>query len=249
MRLLLTVRLLATCACFLAGGWGVFFLIHPDRETRLNGFATRILASDRFDRLEALLPELKTAELRVPCNPIELRSDVIIRTRLYEEAVAAADPKRADQQLMGAREALDETIACAPTEGFLWFIRYWIRINQGAPAGPELASLAMSYRLAPVEGWIAVRRNVYSLAVYELLAEDQKRAVRAEFATLVNSGLLATAVRNVLGAGWPIRDKLLSELEWTDPTMRYQFARMARAEGADLAVPGVKLRDPLGRQQ
>lgn len=247
MRLLLIVRLLATCACFLAGGWGVFFLIHPDRETRLNGFATRILASDRFGQLEALQPELKASELRVPCNPIELRSDVIIRSRLYEEAVAAADPRRADQQLMGAREALDKAITCAPTEGFLWFVRYWIRINQGAPAGSELASLAMSYRLAPVEGWIAVRRNVYSLAVYELLAEDQKSAVRTEFATLVNSGLLAVAVRNLLGAGWPIRDQLLSELKWTDQTMRYQFARMARAEGVDPAVPGVKLRDPLGR--
>lgn len=227
----------------------MFFLIHPDHETRLNGFAARILASDRFDRLEALLPELEAAELRVPCNPIELRSDVIIRTRLYEEAVAAADPKRADQQLKGVSEALDKAIECAPTEGFLWFIRYWVRINLGAPAGPELGNLAMSYRRAPFEGWIAVRRNVYSLAVYDLLTEDQKRAVRTEFATLVNSGLLASAVRNMLGAGWPIRDQLLSELGWTDQTMRYQFARMVRAEGADLAVPGVKLRDPLGWRQ
>lgn len=233
----------------MAGSWGVFFLIHPDHETRLNGFATRILASDRFDRLESLSPELEAAELRFPCNPIELRSDVTIRTRLHEEAVAAADPKRADQQLKGVREALDKAMTCAPSEGFLWFMRYWVRINQGAQAEPELANLAMSYRLAPVEGWIAVRRNVYSLAVYDLLAEDQKRAVRTEFATLVNSGLLATAVRNVLGAGWPIRDQLLSELEWTDQTMRYQFARMVRAEGADLAVPGVKLRDPLGWHQ
>lgn len=227
----------------------MFFLIHLDHETRLNGFASRILAADRFDRLETLLPELKAAEVRLPCNPIELRSDVVIRTRLHEEAVAAADPKRADQQLNGVREALDNAMACAPTEGFLWFMRYWVRINQGAQVEPELANLAMSYRLAPLEGWIAVRRNVYSLAVYDLLAEDERRAVRTEFAAMVNSGLLANAVRNLLGAGWPIRDQLLSELTWTDLTMRYQFARMARAEGVDPAVPGVKLRDPLGRQQ
>lgn len=242
----LTVKVLVTCVCLVAGGWGLSFVLHPDRETRLNGFATRILASDRFDRLNELVPDLDAVEAHRSCNALELRSDVVIRTRLHEEAVTAADPKRADQHLKALGDAVDRAIACAPTEGFLWFMRYWVRINQGAEAGHQLENLAMSYRQAPVEGWIAVRRNAYALAVYGLLAEDQKRAVSTEFATLVNSGLLAVAVRNVLGPGWPIRDRLLQELEWTDPAMRYHFARMVRAEGADLAVPGVTLRDPLG---
>lgn len=239
-------KLLVSCVCLMAGGWGLFFLLHPDQETRLNGFATRILASDRFDGLESLVPSLEASEARSPCDAIELRSDVVIRTRLHEEAVAAADPKRADRYLKGLREAVDRAIACAPTEGFLWFIRYWVRINQGAEVGPQLENLAMSYRQAPVEGWIAVRRNAYALAVYELLAEDQKRAVVSEFAALVNSGLLAVAVRNLLGPGWPVRERLLLALERTDPALRYHFARMLRNEGADIAVPGVKLRDPLG---
>lgn len=238
--------MLVNCACLLAGSWGLFFLLHPDQETRLNGFATRILASDRFDQLEALVPNLESAEARSPCDAIELRSDVVIRTRLHEEAVAAADPKRADRHLKGLDQAVDRAIACAPTEGFLWFIRYWVRINQGAEVAPQLENLLMSYRQAPVEGWIAVRRNAYALAVFELLPEDQRRAVLTEFAAMVNSGLLAVAVRNLLGPGWPIREKLLLQLEWTNPAMRYHFARMMRAEGADLTVPGVKLRDPLG---
>jgi hypothetical protein len=242
----LTVKLLVTCGCLLAGSWGLSFVLHPDQETRLNSLATRILASDRFGGLDALVPDLDAAEAHRLCNALELRSDVVIRTRLHEEAIAAAAPKLADRHLKALRAVVDRAISCAPTEGFLWFMRYWVRINQGAEAGHELENLAMSYRQAPVEGWIAVRRNAYALAVYELLTEDQRRAVSTEFAALVNSGLLAVAVRNLLGPGWPIRDRLLRELEGTDPAMRNHFARMMRAEGADLAVPGVTLRDPLG---
>src|SRR4051794_22538779 len=108
----------------MASGWGFFFLFHPDQETRLNGVATRLLASDRFDQLETLVPYLEAAEARSLCDAIELRSAAVIRTRLHEEAVGAGDPKRVDRHLNGLREAVDRAIACAPTEGFLWFIRY-----------------------------------------------------------------------------------------------------------------------------
>ena len=68
------------------------------------------------------------------------------------EAVAAADPKRADRHLKGLREAVDRAIACAPTEGFLWLIRYWVRINQGAEFGQQLEILVMSYVISAGAG-------------------------------------------------------------------------------------------------
>ena len=49
-----TTKLLVNCVCLMAGGWGLFFLLHPDQETR----ATRILASDRFNGFESLVPNL-----------------------------------------------------------------------------------------------------------------------------------------------------------------------------------------------
>ena len=67
-----------------------------------------------------------------------------------------------------------------------------------------------------------------------------------EFAALVNFGLLAVAVRNLLGPGWPVREELLLALERTDPALRYHFARKLRAEGRGSRRSGSEVARPIG---
>jgi hypothetical protein len=234
---------IVAAACALA--WTGIVLFLPDNSGRLNAVANRIMSGDAFTSLMPPIADLDAAEQRTLCNALEIRSAAIIRLRLYEEAVDRADVTAANERMKALQVSIERALACVPTDAFLWFIRYWARVNQGEAASAQLDNLAMSYRLGPNEGWIALRRNVYALAVYDLLPDQLRAEVRREFASLVHAGFLRQALRNLQGSGWPLREILLPELADTSLAMRQLFYRMLRTEGLDLAIPGVERREIL----
>jgi hypothetical protein len=135
-------------------------------------------------------------------------------------------------------------LKCVPTEAFLWFVHYWTDLAQGTSSSRQIDSLLLSYRLGPNEGWIATRRNVYALAVYDLLPAQVQGDVRTEFAGLVASGLLTDAFRSLTGPGWPHRDLLLPELTHASLAMRQYFSKMLVSEGIEVDIPGVERPPP-----
>ena len=223
--------------------WTAFALFEVDSSSRLNSIANRIMSGDAYTGSMPSDAELAAAEAHSPCNALAVRSAAIIRLRAYEDAVSQAGVKGADVQMAALRRSADRALACVPTESFLWFVRYWIGLTDGKSAAEQLDSLKMSYRLGPNEGWIALRRNVFALAIYNILPSDLQVLVLAEFASLVNSGFLKQALTNLKGPGWPLREALLSELLGTKLAMRQYFYKMLRADGFDLEIPGVERRE------
>jgi hypothetical protein len=235
---------LGTAACAIV--WSVAAgLAYPNNSSKLNTIATRIMAGDAFASSTPLASELEQAELREPCNALEARSATIIRLRMYEDAVSQSDVRAANERMKALQFSVKRSLDCVPTDAFLWFIRYWLLITQGNAASDQLDNLAMSYRLGPNEGWIALRRNVFALAVYDLLPAHVQKDVRSEFASLVDSGFLKQAAHNLQGPGWPLRDVLLPELARTRLAVRQYLYRMLRAENIDVEIPGVERRENL----
>jgi hypothetical protein len=229
----------------LSAGWAVFFLFNADYSVQLDNIANRIMSGDGFQQSPLLdsVPLLSSAESRAVCNPREMRGAAIIRVRLFEEATNASDTRLVDQRLKLLRSSVDLALGCVPTEGFLWFIRYWSAINAGSPAGEHFEELRMSYLLAPFEGWIAFRRSPYVLAIYDALPADLKESALNEMVTIIASGFISEAVNILQGPGSMIWDRLLPRLEKVRLDIRIRLDKVLRAQGLNIEIPGVEPRE------
>jgi hypothetical protein len=64
----------------------------------------------------------------------------------------------------------------------------------------------MSYLMGPNEGWIALKRKVLALAVFERLPLDVAKMAIRELATLLSSGFVREPVGIFTGPAWRLRD-------------------------------------------
>ncbi len=104
------------------------------------------------------------AALRLaPCN-LALRSELVLLNAQHVDAAAAA-PENADEDVPLARlqHALDEQLACAPTDGKAWLDEAMIGIYRGGITPQSLAAYRMSARVAPGESWLAEKRLLFAL--------------------------------------------------------------------------------------
>src|ERR1700733_9271531 len=238
-------RLFLGVLAFSSASWAVIFLANSDHSVQLNDVANHIMSGDGFQQQPLPTSDqfLATAESRVVCNPLEMRGAAIIRLRLFEDAMNASDTRLADQRLKSLRSSVDLALGCVPTEGFLWFIRYWSAINAGSPAGEHFEELRMSYLLAPFEGWIAFRRSPYVLAIYDGLPADLKESALNEMVAIIASGFISEAVNILQGPGSTIWDRLLPRLEKVRLDIRIRLDKVLRAQGLNVEIPGVEPRE------
>ncbi len=97
----------------------------------------------------------------------------------------------------------------------------------------------MSYHLAPREGWVALRRSPYVLAIFNELPADLQGMATSEFTSIVASGFIGEAVKILEGSGWPSRNKLLASIEKLPINVKTTFAKALRERGLPVRVPGV----------
>lgn len=221
--------------------WSIAYFARGDQSARLNDIANRIMAGDSYrdSALASLEPVLESANKRLLCSAYEARAVAIIRLRQYDQAISAADLGLVDKRLGSLRKATDQALSCVPTDGFLWFIRYWTELRRGGPASEHFAELRLSYQLSPFEGWVALRRSPYVLAIYETLPPDLQKRARREFAAMVGSALVEEAARILEGPGWLARKDLLAVLSDVQLNLRIQLDKRLRRDGFDVEIPGV----------
>jgi len=232
-------RLFVILIALFAAGWAVFFFRNLDRAVQLSNIANAALSGASFQRNPVPEATLSEAENRKICDPREIRAAAIIRLRLYETAIASSDQQLANERLSALRISVRQALGCVPTDGLLWFIEYWSAINQGGQVSDHLDELRMSYRLAPYEGWIALR-SPYVLAIYDVLPDDLQARARNEFVAIVRTGWIRDAVKILKGPGWRNRDALLSGLATVPLDFRLQLERALRAQGLTAEIPGVE---------
>jgi hypothetical protein len=214
------------------------------RQAPIERLAIHVLEGDRFKSgmLTALMPQVEAAERVEPCSPAVMHSAAIIRTRMAE--VAIVDGDEIDMRLNALRDSIRRSLACSPADPFLWVVLYWVEINRNGFHPDHLKYLRLSYQLGPNEGWIAVKRNGYALAILHQLPPDIADMALAEFPKLLDSGLDAEAIKILTGPGWSHRAVLLSRLKDVAEIRREEFARALYKSGYDVTVPGITLPEP-----
>src|ERR1700722_6648721 len=227
-----------------AVAWGLYALPVFARQVPIERVATHVLAGDPFKAgvLAALMPQIEAAERTEPCSPAVIRSAAIIRTRIAEQAIIEGD--EIDTQLNALRGSIHRSLAFSPADPFLWVVLYWVEINRNGFQPDHLKYLRLSYKLGPDEGWIAIKRNGYALAIFHQLPPDIADMALAEFPRLLDSGFYGETIAILTGPGWRERDILLPRLKDVAERHRQAFDRALYKLGYDVTVPGVTRRDP-----
>jgi len=221
--------------------WGASVLPGFWRQASMERTAARIVAGDPFKPgvLVDLAPVLEATEKSAYCRPSALRSAAIVRLRLAEQAVASGDRQLVDAQMTSAHDSIRNALSCSPADPFLWLALFGVESTQRGFSAEQLEYIRMSYRLGPHEGWVALRRNHISFALFEQLPSNLAEAAIGEFVALLEAGLYRQAVEIFTGPAWPVRDLILPRLKDVAQRDRRRFADALHGRGYDVAVPGV----------
>ncbi|MBW7971552.1 hypothetical protein [Bradyrhizobium sp. BR 10289] len=209
----------------------------------LEGIASRIVRSDNLapDVLDGVAPLINNLEQLQQCLPRATHNAAIIRGRMLQIAIDNSDPDLVAQASASVDTMIRKSLRCAPNDSFLWFVLFWLEGMRGGFSDDLVGYLSKSYELGPYEGWIALRRNKYALIVYPLLPPPLQDRVVSEFAAMVDSGFIRDAASNLMGAGWPVHDKLLASLTHVSLKFRRQLANDLRRAGVEVDVPDVTM--------
>ncbi|WP_439358119.1 hypothetical protein [Bradyrhizobium sp. DASA03007] len=177
-------------------------------------------------------------------QPEFLRARALMSLRAGEEAMERRTAAEIDRELQSGEDALKGAIVVNPRDSYLWLLLYSAEISRnGFSAETTIRYLAEAYVTAPLEGWIAIRRNSMSLLAFHALdARTQKFALN-EFAALVDSGFLSEAEHNLIGVGWSLRQRLVESLDDVDIAPKQSLSRMLSRDGVDLTIPHVQIKE------
>jgi hypothetical protein len=230
----LSLRAFAIAVGSIGIGWGFAELSMFRREAINNNIAKRIIAGDPF-KPQILLKQasvVEQAQKTETCRPLTVRSAAVMRLRIAE---ISNDPGLgpAPDRTNLAVEAIRNSLACSPSDPFLWLVLYALQ-----PSAP-LSYLSTSYRLGPSEGWIALKRNPVAFGVFDELPEDLRGMVVQEFLRLLEIDLYDEAVKIFVGPAWEKRELILSQMDRVPLWNRQNFAARLDDGGYDVIVPGV----------
>jgi hypothetical protein len=235
-----TILVISGCA---AVAWGLYALPIFARQASIERVATHVIGGDPFrpEVLAATMAQVEAAEQAEQCRPAALRNAAIIRTRFAEQAIV--DGEDIDANLSALQTSVRRSLACSPTDPFLWVVLYWVECTERGFQPNYVEFLRLSYRLGPNEGWIGLRRNGLTLAIFGRLPPDIAEMAIKEFAGLLDSGFFDQTIAIITGPGWAERDILLPRLETVRLRNREVFAKMLYRLGYDAVVPDIVLPD------
>jgi hypothetical protein len=225
--------------------WGVSTFPIFWHDARLEHTAHSLINGELF-KPEVLQNVLADAELeKTWTRPEALNSAAIVRFGLAEQTTRAAESDTAPSLLVDQLEAsVRRSLSASPADSFLWLALFLSSRMKADRGKDNFATLRMSYRVGPHEGWVAGRRNAIAFAHFPELPQDLADAAVSEFRDLVVSGYFNTAAKILVGPGWPIHEMLLRRLEDAPIEARRQLSFVANARGYDIAVPGVERPEP-----
>ena len=234
--------------CLAASGaglalWAAFACQAALTERPLDIVASRIAAGESFraESLQSLEPQLRAASDAAAPDARLLRDAAIVRLREAELEVEAGRPIGRSPQFAAAETALRAALRAAPTDAFLWFGLAWLGKTRDGFTPSLVPYLRLSYDMGEHEGWIAVHRNPFVLAMLPLLPGDLQARAALEFRHLVETEpYIETAAAILAKPGWDQRDALLASIAGVPEANRRQLAKALEGLGVAVQVPGLQ---------
>jgi len=230
----------------LAGGlssaiWSITALPAVWQMIPASDIAARVVGDHRFKlgALANVLVGIQSEQAGPISPPGFLRALALIKLRTAEEALLRSSSEEAHRSISAAVEDVRSALAVSPNDSLLWLMLYSVETTRGGFDLQYLRYLNQSYAAGPREGWVALRRNRLSLGIFSTLSDATQSAVISEFEQLVDADFVEDAAVNLMGAGWPYRERLLAALVSADIVSRQALYKRLAAEGIKLPIAGI----------
>jgi len=239
-----TIRTTWLATGMLAAVWAGFCLPILAKQAPLEAIAKRVTARESYQ--PGSLSDFGAAAIwsdRKWQHPSVLVSRAAIDLRLLERAMALSDTSKIDGLLTESETTIQRSLAVVPADPFLWTVYFWVENNRLGFKLAHLNYLRRSYETGPSEGWVAVSRGRFALALFTVLPPDMADMAVDEFSRLVASHFYGPAIDLLSRQSEPLASRLLASLGPVEFENRQNFATAAYRRGYDWQVPGVNRRE------
>jgi hypothetical protein len=225
--------------------WAIIMLPEFWSQQKLANISAHIVSGDvykpaTFTAIEAQLENDRPLLQR----PSSLSNLASVRLRRAELDINAGDRETIDSSLSALFHSIGDALANQPTDAFLWLVLFWVENSRNGFKPENLGYLQMSYQCGPNEGWIAVKRNRFALALFSVVTPALREAAISEFSGLVRSGYLTQTADLIAGPGLPVRDVLLAQVRDLKKTDREILARLLNERDITDALSMLDLEAP-----
>lgn len=176
-------------------------------------------------------------------RPSSLHNAAVVELRFLERALSDAGQNNVDALLNSTNGFVRQSLASVPADPLLWLVLFWVENNLNGFKREHLEYLKMSYFSGPNEGWVAVKRSRFAIALFSALSPELTENATREFARLVDSEYFSEAADILGGPGWSARDKLMAGLKDLDEVRLKAFDRTIFRRAYDVSVPGIRRPD------
>lgn len=183
------------------------------------------------DRLEAHPPADR-------CWVGYLHNRLIIDLADASDVWSLAGSEGIDERLLRLETDATQLLRCSPRAAIGWIVLYWVEIQRTGLSGHAADFLRNSYRFAPREAWISVRRSGLVMPVLHFLPEDLKSHAMVEFKDLVGARLYDQAAQILRRTDRGQYSEILSVLRGLPELTRAAF-RLALDAGDDTSISGM----------
>jgi hypothetical protein len=221
--------------------WAAYAATFYRAEVSIAAYSRAILSSETYSaaQIDALRKTLDATSME-SLRPLAFNDVAVVRLLILETELAAGQSEQIASDRAELDSAVTAALAAAPSNSFLWLVKYWLEDPSVRSTERGRIPLRMSYILGPNEGWIALRRNPLALAEFASLPKPMAGQVLSEFATMVQSGFYQEASNIIAGADRDLRELLLGRLDQIKEADRNDFAKVLEQRGLDqVPVPGL----------
>jgi hypothetical protein len=217
-------KALATAFCVLALGWSASVVVVSEDFDKLIELRDALLRSSSYPaaQLQPVYDQLQH-EAGFRCEGDAQTALLIVQLKLSQDALASGLADEFDRRLSDADSRVQDALTCVPGLSYVWLLGYWTRVMQGQLDATSMAMLSMSYDTAPIDGWIASRRNGAAMRVVALAPDGLRRRIFHEFSLLVRDGYAQEAASSYIAAPNAIQADLDAEIAGVAPRSRVQF--------------------------
>ena len=129
-------------------------------------------------------------------------------------------------------------LACTPTDGFLWLLQFRLETAVADLSGLHLDYLAMSFKLAPNEGWVIDRRAALAAPFWPRYSEEIRMAYLRDLHTLLAARGSWSAMSYLKTIAMPARLDFIASLETASSSdLDRLAASLAKSDLLDLTAP------------
>ncbi len=168
------------------------------------------------------------------CDSKRLNGQLFINLKLAELSLNGQNISLLNDRLTEVSRTSHRVIDCSSLNGFAWLALYWSRGNSEGFDEKALNYLMHSYVVAPREGWIAAKRNIFGIRNFDSLPDTHKNDVMLEWQELVRNFAFEAATTSLKEASSILRVQLLARQTEIDDRHWRLFVRHLDRSGYEI---------------